>query len=102
MAKQPFTPHLDVHLGRFVDSEQKAKEIAKEMGLTDSREFGDVENVAKTATRNREEEKKKTYGGYDDAVARALYREEHGYEFEKTLEADIRKADEKNAKERKG
>lgn len=96
-----FEDYWDFSLKQWVRGPIQRERLAKEKNLIDSREWSNPEDILATAERNRKDNMHATYDGYEDAVARALYRAENGYEFERTLEDDIRQADRQNEYKRK-
>lgn len=96
-----FEEYWDFVAKKWVTSPGERDRINKEHGLIPAGEWKHPEDVIDEAERNYQANKSATYDGYDEAVAKALYRAEHGYEFEHTLADDIRSADRDNDPKRK-
>lgn len=97
-----FEDYWDFSLKRWVRGPVQQAKLAKENNLIDLREWKDPQDLLDEAERNRKANMHATYDGYEEAVARALYRSENGYpHWQKELEDDIRQADRDNEPKRK-
>ena len=92
-----FEEYWDFKLKKWVRGPKERDRIARDHGLVHADEWKDPNDILELAERNRKENMHKTYDGYDEAVARALYREENGYsDWQERLARDIKEADAKN------